>query len=107
MTKRELAVTDAFSSDPDITGWTSSIGSLGSSGSNNGFVRIGLKPFDERHAKADEIIARLRKKVASLQGVAFFMQSPQELNVGGRTSRTQYQYTLQHADIDELNHWRR
>ena len=105
MTKRELAVTDLLSGDPDITGWTSSIGSIGSSASNVGFIRIGLKPFGERHATADEIIARLRKKAASLQGVAFFMQSPQELNVGGRTSRTQYQYTLQHADIAELNHW--
>jgi len=105
MTKRQLAVTDTFAGDPDITGWTSSIGSLGSSASNNGFVRIGLKPFGERHATADEIIARLRKKAASLQGAAFFMQSPQELNVGGRPSRTQYQYTLQDANIDELNHW--
>ncbi len=105
MAKRELAVTDVISSDPDVSGWTSSIGSLGSSASNNGFIRIGLKPHSERHATADEIIARLRKKVATLQGVAFFMQSPQELNVGGRTSRTQYQYTLQHADIAELNRW--
>jgi hydrophobic/amphiphilic exporter-1 (mainly G- bacteria), HAE1 family len=105
MAKRELAVTEAISHDPDISGWTSSIGSLGSSASNTGFIRIGLKPHGERHATADEIIARLRKKMASLQGVAFFMQSPQELNVGGRTSRTQYQYTLQHADIDQLNHW--
>ncbi|WOJ90864.1 efflux RND transporter permease subunit [Methylocapsa polymorpha] len=105
MTKRQLAVTDTFVGDPDITGWTSSIGSIGSSASNNGFVRIGLKPFGERRATADEIIARLRKKTASLQGVAFFMQSPQELNVGGRPSRTQYQYTLQDADIGELNHW--
>ncbi|HXW69842.1 MAG TPA: efflux RND transporter permease subunit [Methylocella sp.] len=105
MTKRELAVTDIVSKDPDVTGWTSSIGSLGSSTSNTGFIRIGLKPRGERHANADEIIARLRNKTAKLQGIVFFMQSPQELNVGGRTSRTQYQYTLQDADVDELYHW--
>jgi multidrug efflux pump subunit AcrB len=105
MTKLQLAVTGVLSRDPDISGWTSSIGSIGSNASNNGFIRIGLKPFSERHATAEEIIARLSKKAAALKGVAFFMQSPQELNVGGRTSRTQYQYTLQDADIAELNHW--
>lgn len=105
MTKRELAVTDIISNDPDVTGWTSSLGSIGSSSANNGFIRIGLKPHGERRASADEIMARLRQKIAGLQGVALFMQSPQELNVGGRTSRTQYQYTIEHADIDELNHW--
>jgi hydrophobe/amphiphile efflux-1 (HAE1) family protein len=103
MTKLELAVTDIISQDPDIDGWASSIG--GTSAANNGFLRIGLKPQDERSASADEIIARLRKKVARLQGIAVFFQSPQELNVGGRTSRTQYQYTLQDADIGELNQW--
>jgi multidrug efflux pump subunit AcrB len=105
MTKRQLAVTDVISNDPDVTGWTSSLGSIGSSAANNGFVRIGLKPHDDRHATADEIMARLRQKIADLQGVALFMQSPQELNVGGRPGRTQYQYTIQHADINELNHW--
>ncbi len=105
MTKRQLAVTDLFLRDPDVTGWTSSLGSLGSSGSNNGFIRIGLRPQGERRATTDEIIARLRKQAAPLQGVALFMQSPQELNVGARSSRTQYQYTLEDADIDELNHW--
>jgi hydrophobic/amphiphilic exporter-1 (mainly G- bacteria), HAE1 family len=103
MTKRELAVTDIVSQDPDIAGWASSIGGAGAA--NNGFIRIGLKPQGERSASADEIIARLRKKFARLQGVAVFLQSPQELNVGGRTSRTQYQYTLQHADIGALNQW--
>jgi multidrug efflux pump subunit AcrB len=105
MTKRQLAVTDVFSSEPDVTGWTSSLGSLGSSGSNTGFIRLGLKPPDERRSATDDIIARLRGKAAALQGVALFMQSPQELNVGARSSRTQYQYTLQDADIDELNQW--
>lgn len=105
MTKRQLAVTDAISGDPDIMGWVSTIGSLGANASNTGFIRIGLKPHSERRASANEVIARLRKKLAAVQGVMFFMQVPQDLNVGARTSRTQYQYTLQHADIGELNHW--
>ncbi len=66
MTKRELAVTDVFLRDLDVTGWTSSLGSIGSSGSNNGFIRIALKPQSERRATTDEIIARLRKQVEPL-----------------------------------------
>ncbi|WP_051335538.1 efflux RND transporter permease subunit [Methylocapsa acidiphila] len=105
MKARQLAVTDTFVGDPDISGWTSSIGSLGSSVTSNGFIRIGLKPHGERSVSASEIMARLQKKAAGLQDVAFFMQSPQELNIGGRPSRTQYQYTLQDGNIDELNQW--
>jgi hydrophobe/amphiphile efflux-1 (HAE1) family protein len=105
MVKRQLAVTEVFSSEPEVTGWTSSLGSIGSSGSNTGFIRVGLKPPDQRRSTTAEIIARLRVKAAPIPGVALFMQSPQELNVGARSSRTQYQYTLQDADIDELNQW--
>jgi HAE1 family hydrophobic/amphiphilic exporter-1 len=64
-----------------------------------------LKPRDQRTLSADRIIARLRAKIANLPGVNFFMQAQQDLNVGGRLSRTQYQYTLQDANIDELNDW--
>ena len=56
-------------------------------------------------ATADQIIARLRPKLAQVQGIALFLQAAQDLNVGGRLSRTQYQYTLQDSDLDELNDW--
>ena len=72
---------------------------------NNGFVILGLKPRDERDASADEIINRLRPQLAKVPGATLFMQAAQDLNIGGRTSRTQYQYTLQDSDIDELNDW--
>jgi len=103
--ERQLAVTEVLTSDPDIARWVSTIGSIGSNASNTGFIRIGLKPRGERTVTGDQIIARLRKKLASIPGVNFYMQVPQDLNVGGRSSRTQYQYTLQSADVDELNHW--
>ena len=61
---------------------------------NNGFVVIGLKPRDERKSNADEIITRLRSKLAQVQGATLFLQAAQDLTVGGRTTRTQYQYTL-------------
>ncbi len=72
---------------------------------NNGFVVIGLKPRDQRSASADQIINRLRPQLAKVPGATLFMQAAQDLNVGGRTSRTQYQYTLQDSDINELNDW--
>ncbi len=66
---------------------------------------ITLKPRDQRDASADQVIARLRPKLAQIKGIALFMQAAQDLNVGGRLSRTQYQYTLEDADLDELNTW--
>jgi multidrug efflux pump subunit AcrB len=66
---------------------------------------VGLKPRDERKANADEIITRLRPQLAKVPGATLFLQAAQDLNVGGRTARTQYQYTLQDSDLDELNDW--
>jgi len=105
MTGRQLAVTDVVGRDPAIGHWVSTIGGLGTNPPNTGFVRIGLKPRSERDAVGDEIIARLRKPLAGVPGVNYFMQVPQDLNFGGRSSRTQYQYTLQEVDLDELNVW--
>ncbi|MDB5406548.1 MAG: putative rane protein [Rhodospirillales bacterium] len=72
---------------------------------SQGRMMINLKPFSQRHAKAGEILARLKQKVASVQGVALYMQVRQDIQVGGRVSATQYQYTLQDADVAELNRW--
>jgi len=106
LSRRQQAVTDAISGDPDIIGWVSTVGGFfGGGASNTGFIRIGLKQRSERSGTADEILARLRKKTVGIPGIAFFMQVPQELNVGARSSRTQFQYTLQDANIDELNQW--
>src|SRR5206468_10742147 len=78
----------------------------GQSTANTGNLFIGLKPKDEgREANADEIIARLRPKLAQVQGVTAFLQAGQDINVGGRLSRTQYQYTITDANLDELNEW--
>ena len=72
---------------------------------NTGRVFIQLKPHDERDVTSDQVIQRLRPKVAQVEGAKFFMQSGQDISVGGRLSRTQYQYTLTDTDSDELNHW--
>ncbi len=72
---------------------------------NTARIFWGLKPYEERDANAEQIIARLRKQVAGIEGAKFFMQVPQNITVGGRLSRTQYQYTLTDTNNDELNHW--
>ncbi|HEY8099232.1 MAG TPA: efflux RND transporter permease subunit [Burkholderiaceae bacterium] len=78
----------------------------GRTSANTGSFFIALRPKDEgRTATAGEVIARLRPKLAKLQGVNLFMQAPQDINVGGRLSRTQYQYTVTDTNLDELNTW--
>jgi HAE1 family hydrophobic/amphiphilic exporter-1/multidrug efflux pump len=92
--------------DPDVYSYNSSVGSTGGSRTgNNGNFYITLKQKPERKASADAIIARLRPKLAQVQGIALFLQAAQDINVGGRSSKTQYQYTLQDSNLEELNHW--
>jgi hydrophobe/amphiphile efflux-1 (HAE1) family protein len=68
-------------------------------------VFMQLKPFDERDVTADEVIDRLRPQIAKVEGVEFFMQAGQDISIGGRLSRTQYQYTLTDTNQEELDHW--
>ncbi len=103
MVRLQHKLTDVIAKDPDIAGWSASVG--GTRPLNNGMVNIGLKPREERDASADEIIARLRKELAKVPGVTLYLQASQDLNVGGRLSRTQYQYTIQDANLEELNEW--
>ncbi len=94
---------DIVAQDPDVASYGTALG--GSRPVNNGFVVIGLKPRDQRKASADEIISRLRKKLAQVPDGTLFLQAAQDITMGGRTTRTQYQYTLQDPDLDELNEW--
>ncbi len=103
MVRRQHALTDIFARDPDIASYGTGLG--GSRAINNGFVIIGLKPRDQRKSNADEVITRLRPEIAKVQGATLFLQAAQDLSVGGRTTRTQFQYTLQDSNIDELNAW--
>ena len=92
--------------DPAVSGVVGFVGSTGGNSSENtARMFIQLKPFSERDASAQEIIQRLRPKVAAVQGVKFFMQAGQDINVGGRLSKTEFQYTLTSTDVAELNHW--
>jgi HAE1 family hydrophobic/amphiphilic exporter-1 len=103
MVRRQHEVFDVVGRDPDIASYGTGIG--GNRPINTGFVILGLKPLGERKSSADEVITRLRPQLAKVPGIQLFLQASQDLNVGGRTSRTQYQYTVQDSDINELNEW--
>ncbi|MEH2469732.1 HAE1 family hydrophobic/amphiphilic exporter-1 [Nitrobacteraceae bacterium AZCC 2161] len=90
--------------DPDVASVAMSIG--GSGGAlNTGRMFITLKPRNERGANAMQIIARLRPKLETVQGARLFMQAAQDIRLGGRATRTQFEYTLQDANLGELNEW--
>jgi multidrug efflux pump len=72
---------------------------------NTGRMMIDLKPFDQRTATATEAVARLRRATARVPGIAFFGQARQDVQIGARVSKTQYQYTLQDPDVAELYKW--
>ncbi|MBV9741601.1 MAG: multidrug efflux RND transporter permease subunit [Hyphomicrobiales bacterium] len=98
------ALADVVLKDPDVEHLAMFVGGSGNP-TNNGRLFITLKPRDERKANADQIIARLRKPLEKIEGAKLFLQAAQDVRVGGRASRTQYQYTLQGADIPQLNEW--
>ena len=70
---------------------------------NSGRIQINLKPLDTRHASAVDVIRRLQPKLADVAGITLFMQPVQDLSVEDRVSRTQFQYTLENPNVDELN----
>ncbi len=104
MKERQEAVNKVVLENPAVANSVSFIGG-GGNAPNNGFVFLQLKPMSERSVNADQVIAELRPKLARIPGIALYLQSVQDVRVGGRLSRTQYQYTLQDANLDELNEW--
>ena len=72
---------------------------------NDGRVFITLKPLGQRTASADQVIARLNKALQPVWGITLYMQAAQDITIGARLSKTQYQYTLVDVDSDELDHW--
>ncbi|MDE1989417.1 MAG: efflux RND transporter permease subunit [Betaproteobacteria bacterium] len=81
------------------------IGFTGGEARNAANVFVVLKPPGVRHASSDEVIARLRKKLARVAGASLYFQAVQDLRFGGRMGNAQYQYTLQGNDLEELRQW--
>ena len=106
MAKLTHQIVDVVKDDPAVSGVFSFTGaSAYNPTENTARVFIQLKPHDQRDRTSSQIIQRLRPKVAAVQGVKFYMQSGQDISIGGRLSRTLYQYTLTDTSSDELNHW--
>ncbi len=103
MAQRQLEVAAVVRADPDVEGFTSSIGQGGfSSGSNAGRLFLRLRSREERRSTPEQIIERLRPKLNAIPGIRTYMQNPPLIRIGGMMSRSLYQYTLQAPEIDVL-----
>jgi multidrug efflux pump len=103
MSKRVQAVGNIVRKDPDVDNvyyWIGPMPTL-----SQGRALINLKPLGIRHASAEQVRARLQKELTSVSGIAVYLQVPQDIQVGARAAKTQYQYTLQDADSAELADW--
>ena len=90
--------------DPDVASLSSFIGIDGTNSTpNSGRIQINLKPRDQRKSTATEIIRRLQPELAKVNGITLYMQPVQDLTVEDRVSRTQYQYSMEDADAQELS----
>ena len=106
MAERQQALVNVLLKDTAIGSVASYIGPGGPTATlNQGRIFIVLKPKGQRSASVDQIIDRLRPQLAKIQGISLYMQAAQDITIGARLSKTQYQYTLTDADSSELAHW--
>ena len=106
MTQLQKNLVDVILKDPDIESLSSFIGVDGTNTTvNTGRIQINLKPLENRSASASDIIRRLQPKVAAVDGILLYMQPVQDLTVEDRVARTQYQYSIEDADANELSVW--
>ncbi|MCS6265159.1 MAG: multidrug efflux RND transporter permease subunit [Nitrospira sp.] len=106
MGERQQALARVILEEPAVESLSSFIGVDGTNTTlNSGRMYINLKPLGERMAGAGEIIRRIEARVAEVDGITLHMQPVQDLTVEDRVSRTQFQYTLEDADPEELNRW--
>jgi multidrug efflux pump len=106
MTERQQELADIILQDPAVESLSSFIGADGTNITpNSGRMSINLKPLEAREINASDVIRRLQTKLRNVEGIQLFMQPVQNITVDDRVSRTQYQYTLEDADSNELNEW--
>ena len=92
--------------DPAVDTMAMGLGTgTGNAAQNNGRMFITLKPREARDVDVFQVIQRLRPKLAAVKGVRLYLQAAQDVTVGARFARTQFQYTIQDANLDELNAW--
>jgi multidrug efflux pump len=103
MVERQHALAHVVADDPDVETayyWVGANPTV-----NSGRIMIDLKRFSQRVSSATDVIGRLRKAALKVPGVALFGQARQDVQIGARVSKTQYQYTLQDPDVSELFTW--
>jgi len=106
MAARQRALADEILKDPAVASLSSFIGIDGINTTlNSGRFQINLKPFAERSDSAAQVMQRLQKNLAQVEGISLYMQPVQDLTIEDRVSRTQYQFTLTDANIDQLGVW--
>ncbi|HWF04270.1 MAG TPA: multidrug efflux RND transporter permease subunit [Candidatus Angelobacter sp.] len=106
MAQRQQQLAKAILNDPDVASLSSFIGIDGTNTTqNSGRIQINLKPHEDRDTNASDIIRRLQPELAKVEGITLYMQPVQDLTVEDRVSRTQFQYSLEDADANELNDW--
>jgi multidrug efflux pump len=106
MAEKQQELAKVILADPAVESLSSFIGADGTNTTtNSGRMSINLKPIDQRNMNASDVIRRLSSKLNQVQGIELFMQPVQNISVDDRVSRTQYQYTLEDPDANELNDW--
>jgi multidrug efflux pump len=106
MAEKQQELAKIVLDDPAVESLSSFIGADGTNTTtNSGRISINLKPLAQRKINASDVIRRLKSKLDQVQGIELFMQPVQNITVDDRVSRTQYQYTLEDPDANELNDW--
>jgi HAE1 family hydrophobic/amphiphilic exporter-1 len=104
MKRKQEQLSNIVQADPAVDSIAMFIGG-GGTALNSGRMYITLKPHDERDVDAQQIIARLRPKLEKVEGARLYLQASQDVRLGGRATRTQFEFTLQDANLAELNEW--
>ncbi|MCU0539643.1 MAG: efflux RND transporter permease subunit [Desulfobacterales bacterium] len=104
MKRLQQSVAEVVRGEPAVEAFMSNAGTRpgGIAGGNTGSLILRLAPRSERRLSVDEVIQELRPKLAQVPGIRVFLQNPPAISVGGRVTKSQYQYTLQGTDVDEL-----
>src|SRR5271169_1078645 len=106
MSERQQALARIILQDPSVESLSSFIGVDGTNTTlNSGRMLINLKPLSERSARVEDVIRGLQAKLAKVEGITLYMQPVQDLTIEDRVSRTQYQFTVEDVDPDELAQW--
>jgi multidrug efflux pump len=105
MRDRIARFVDIVKADPAVANVMAFTGGGAGTTTNTGRVFMSLKPLDERDVSADQLINRLRPKLATVPGAVLYLQASQDLRVGGRLGNAEYQYTIQSENLEDLTRW--